>query len=63
MSLQQADKKIYQSKMEIREKMIFFVNRSLTKNFQCEIFSGRGLLKLPRTQISDYLYERGVENF
>ena len=43
--------------------MIFFVNRSATRNFQRENFSGWGLSQPPRTQLSEYLYERGVEFF
>ena len=39
----------------------FFVKRSLTENFRHEIFLGRVPMELPGTQLSEYLYERGVQ--
>ena len=46
---------------EISEKRNFFVNPS--ENFQCEHFSGRVLSEIPQTQVSQYLYKRGVQIF
>ena len=39
--------------IEIGEEWIFFVNRSVTENFQHENFSGRGVSEPPRTQLSE----------
>ena len=52
-----------QTYKEICEKRKFFVNRSITEKGtqdpgQREHFSGA-----PRTQLSEYLYERGVQKF
>ena len=49
--------------MEIRDKRKIFVNRSVAENFQQEIFSGQAPTESLRTQDSEYVYERGVENF
>ena len=48
--------------MEIREKRKIFVNRSVPENFQWENFLGQVPAESLRTQDSEYLYERGVEN-
>ena len=49
-----------QTHKEISEKRNFFVNPSVTENFQREHFSGRVLSEIPQTQVSEYLYKRGV---
>ena len=41
----------------------FFVNCSVTENFQHVNFSGWGPSELPQTQLSEYLHEKGVEIF
>ena len=48
---------------EISEKRNFFVNRSVTENFQRKNFSGQVPVESLRTQASDYQYERGVKKF
>ena len=45
---------------EISEKRNFFVNRSITKDFQREIFLGQVATESLHTQDSN-LYERGVQ--
>ena len=47
--------------MEIREKWKIFVNRSATKNFQWEIFLGQVPTESLRTQDSENVYERWVQ--
>ena len=49
--------------MEFREKWKFFVNRSVPENFQWENFLGQVPTESLCTQDSEYLYERGVQNF
>ena len=51
-----------QGDTEISEKRNFFVNHSVPENFQRENFSGQVPAESLRTQDSEYLYERGVEN-
>ena len=46
---------------EISEKRNFFVNRSVPKNFQREIFSGQVPTESLRTQDSENVYERWVQ--
>ena len=43
------------------EKRYFFVNRSVPENFQREIFSGQVPTEFLRTQDSEYVYERWVQ--
>ena len=47
--------------MKIREKQNFFVNRSVPENFQWEIFSGQVPTESLRTQNSENVYERWVQ--
>ena len=47
--------------MEFREKWKFFVNRSVPKNFQPEIFSGHLPTESIRTQDSENVFERWVQ--
>ena len=61
MSLQQADGFFYQSDMKIREKGKFFVNRSVPENFQWENFLGQVPTESLRTQDSENVYERWVQ--
>ena len=46
---------------EISEKWNFFVKRSIPKNFQREIFSGQVPTESLRTQDSENVYERWVQ--
>ena len=46
---------------EIREKRNFFVNRSVPKNFQRENFLGQVPTESLRTQDSENVYERWVQ--
>ena len=46
---------------EISEKQNFFVNRSVPENFQREIFSGQVPTESLRTQDSENVYERWVQ--
>ena len=46
---------------EISEKWNFFVNRSVAENFQWENFSGQVPTKSLRTQDSENVYERWVQ--
>ena len=46
---------------EISEKWNFFVNRSVPENFQWENFSGQVPTESLRTQDSEYVYERWVQ--
>ena len=46
---------------EISEKWNFFVNRSVPENFQQENFSGQVPTESLRTQDSENVYERGVQ--
>ena len=62
LSPQQADKFFYQSEMEIRERTINFVNPSVPENYTTGNFLGQVPTESLRTQDSEYLYERGVEN-
>ena len=61
MSPQQADGFFYQSDMKIREKGKFFVNRSVPENFQWENFLGQVPTESLRTQNSENVYERWVQ--
>ena len=61
MSPQQADGFFYQSDMKIREKGKFFVNRSVPENFQWENFLGQVPTESLRTQDSENVYERWVQ--
>ena len=61
MSLQQADGFFYQRDMKIREKRKFFVNRSVHENFQWENFLGQVPTESLRTQDSENVYERWVQ--
>ena len=61
MSPQQADGFFYQSEMKILEKWKFFVNRSVPKNFQWENFLGQVPTESLRTQDSENVYERWVQ--
>ena len=47
--------------MKIREKGKFFVNRSVPENFQWEIFLGQVPTESLRTQDSENVYERWVQ--
>ena len=47
--------------LNLKKKTHFFVKRSLTENFRHGIFLGRVPMELPGTQLSEYLYERGVQ--
>ena len=47
--------------MEIREKRKIFGNRSVPENFQREIFSGQVPTESLRTQDSENVYERWVQ--
>ena len=47
--------------MEIREKRKFFVNRSVSENVKHEIFSGQAPTESLRTQDSENVYERWVQ--
>ena len=51
----------FQSDMKIREKGKFFVNRSVPENFQWEIFLGQVPTESLRTQDSENVYERWVQ--
>ena len=46
---------------EISEKWNFFVNRSVPENFQWEIFLGQVPTESLRTQDSENVYERWVQ--
>ncbi len=61
MSPQQADGFFYQRDMKIREKGKFFVNRSVPENFQWENFLGQVPTESLRTQDSENVYERWVQ--
>ena len=61
LSLQQADGFFYQRDMKIREKRKFFVNRSVPENFQWENFLGQVPTESLRTQDSENVYERWVQ--
>ena len=61
MSPQQADGFFYQGDMKIREKGKFFVNRSVPENFQWENFLGQVPTESLRTQDSENVYERWVQ--
>ena len=61
LSPQQADGFFYQSDMKIREKGKFFVNRSVPENFQWENFLGQVPTESLRTQDSENVYERWVQ--
>ena len=61
MSPQQADGFFYQSDMKIREKGKFCVNRSVPENFQWENFLGQVPTESLRTQDSENVYERWVQ--
>ena len=61
MSPQQADGFFYQGDMKIREKGKFFVNRSVPENFQWEIFLWQVPTESLRTQDSENVYERWVQ--
>ena len=61
LSLQQADGFFYQGDMKIREKGKFFVNRSVPENFQWENFLGQVPTESLRTQDSENVYERWVQ--
>ena len=47
--------------MEFREKWNFFVNRSVPEHFQWENFLGQVPTESLRTQDSEYVYERWVQ--
>ena len=61
MSPQQADGFFYQGDMKIREKGKFFVNRSVPENFKWENFLGQVPTESLRTQDSENVYERWVQ--
>ena len=61
MSPQQAGKKKMRVAMEFREKGKFFVNRSVPENFQWENFLGQVPTESLRTQDSENVYERWVQ--
>ena len=61
LSRQQAAGFFYQSDMKIREKWKFFVNRSVPENFQWENFLGQVPTESLRTQDSENVYERWVQ--
>ena len=61
MSPQQAGKKKMRAAMEFREKWKFFVNRSVPENFQWENFLGQVPTESLRTQDSENVYERWVQ--
>ena len=61
LSPQQADGFFYQGDMKIREKGKFFVNRSVPENFQWENFLGQVPTESLRTQDSENVYERWVQ--
>ena len=61
LSPQQADGFFFQSDMKIREKGKFFVNRSVPENFQWENFLGQVPTEALRTQDSENVYERWVQ--
>ena len=48
---------------EISENLCFFIKRSVAPNLQIETFLGPAPTDSPRTQLSEYLYERYVKNF
>ena len=61
LSPQQAGKKKMRVAMEFREKWKFFVNRSVPENFQWENFLGQVPTESLRTQDSENVYERWVQ--
>ena len=61
LSPQQAGKKKMRVAMEFREKGKFFVNRSVPENFQWENFLGQVPTESLRTQDSENVYERWVQ--
>ena len=61
LSPQQAGKKKTRAAVEFREKWKFFVNRSVPENFQWEIFLGQVPTESLRTQDSENVYERWVQ--
>ena len=61
MSPQQAGKKKTRAVVEFREKWKFFVNRSVPENFQWENFLGQVPTESLRTQDSENVYERWVQ--
>ena len=61
MSPQQAGKKKTRAAVEFREKGKFFVNRSVPENFQWENFLGQVPTESLRTQDSENVYERWVQ--
>ena len=56
-----ARQKKTQVAVEFREKGKFFVNRSVPENFQWEIFLGQVPTESLRTQDSENVYERWVQ--
>ena len=46
---------------EISENLCFFIKRSVGPNLQIETFLGPAPTDSPRTQLSEYLYERYVK--
>ena len=61
MSPQQPGKKKPHVAVEFREKWKFFVNRSVPENFQWENFLGQVPTESLRTQDSENVYERWVQ--
>ena len=61
MSPQQPGKKKTHVAVEFREKGKFFVNRSVPENFQWENFLGQVPTESLRTQDSENVYERWVQ--
>ena len=51
----------FEAAREISEKWNFFVNRSVPENFQWENFLGQVPTEFLRTQDSQYVYERWVQ--
>ena len=51
----------FRPETEIREKVIFGVKRSVPENFQWEIFLGQVPTESLRTQDSENVYERWVQ--
>ena len=48
---------------DISENLCFFIKRSVAPNLQIETFLGPAPTDSPRTQLSEYLYERYVKIF
>ena len=61
MWVHEPDTFLLEAAREISEKWNFFVNRSVPENFGRENFSGQVPTESLRTQDSEYVYERWVQ--